>query len=263
MSGIILQNIKKRFFVRNEELLALQNINIQVAPSEFVSMVGPSGCGKSTLIRMIIGLIKPTEGQIEVDGIQYRHGKRLPPQLSQKMGFVFQSPNLFPWLTLRQNIYLPLRVFKLKGSGWIRYADELIESAELTAYADRYPRTLSQGTLQRAGVIRAMVHKPKILLMDEPYGALDDGTRERMDLELLKLWRNTGMTILFITHNISEAILLSQRVYVMNTAPGRICDELSVKWRSKNTVLFETQEFNGYYKRIHGAIAGQPLADIV
>jgi len=263
MSKVILKNVSKQFTARREKFEALCGINMEFDSGEFVSIVGPSGCGKSTIIRMLMDIIKPTDGEITVGGVCYDNNNPVPKPLIQNMGFVFQNPNLLPWLTLRQNIYLPLKIFGLKGKLWTEYADYLIESAFLTEFIDKYPSSLSQGAKQRAGVIRAMVHKPNILMMDEPYGALDDITRERMNAELLNIWRDIGMTIIFITHNILEAVQLSQRVIVMTSSPGRVADEVKIEWDSQERAIYGTRKFNAYCNRIRRAIGNLDLEKVV
>jgi NitT/TauT family transport system ATP-binding protein len=177
---------------------------------------------------MIADIIKPSSGRIYIDGEDVSAYKRMPVEIIRKMGFIFQLPNMFPWRTVRENILLPLDVFKLRGKEWESYADELLAMAGLADLRDAYPVEISGGSMQRAGVIRAMVHKPEILLMDEPFGALDQMTREQLNMELLEIWERTGKTIIFITHSVEEAVLLSNRVYVMATNPGRIIDEVEI-----------------------------------
>jgi NitT/TauT family transport system ATP-binding protein len=263
LSKIELRGVFKRFMARREELLALSDINMRVEEGEFVCVVGPSGCGKSTIIRIINDIIKPSEGQVSVGGFTYNNNLPVSRELIRNMGFVFQLPNLYPWLTVRENILLPLKIFGLRERSWLDYADLLIDRAGLAACADQYPSCLSRGMSQRAGVIRAMVHKPCILMMDEPFGALDERTREKMDLELLDIWRETGMAVLFITHNISEAVLLSQRVYIMATDPGRIIDHIEIELNRRDVDSFKDHRFNEYYLRINSAIGDIQLEKAV
>ncbi|MEG1108675.1 MAG: ATP-binding cassette domain-containing protein, partial [Oscillospiraceae bacterium] len=189
------EHITKEFETRSQTIVAVKDYSMELAEGEFVSILGPSGCGKSTLIRMLDGIIKPSSGDIFIDGEKVSGKKKMPSATLRKMGFIFQSPNLLPWYTVRENVALPLRVFGLKGEKWERHVDELIEMVGLTKYADANPVDISGGMAQRAGVIRAMVHDPEILLMDEPFGALDELTREQLDMELLEIWRRTGKTI--------------------------------------------------------------------
>jgi NitT/TauT family transport system ATP-binding protein len=178
---IILKNLSKIFHTRFQTIVAVQDINMEFGEGDFISIIGPSGCGKSTIIRMIDDIVKPTSGQIIIDGQDISSFKRIPAETARKIGFIFQQPNMFPWLTVRDNILLPLKIFGLRGQEWKNYADELIEMSGLSASRDSYPTEISGGSMQQAGVIRAMVHKPEILLMDEPFGALDLITRERSE----------------------------------------------------------------------------------
>ncbi|MBS0536636.1 MAG: ABC transporter ATP-binding protein [Proteobacteria bacterium] len=199
---------------------ALDPIDLDINDGEFVSVVGPSGCGKSTLLRLIAGLDPQTGGTLALGG-------RAVEGPSNEVGVVFQAANLLPWLTVRENVRLPLRV---GGREWKvgNRVDDLIAMTGLSDFAERYPYELSGGMQQRAGICRALARDPKILLMDEPFGALDALTRERMNLELQRIWQTNAKTILLITHSISEAIFLGSRVIVMSARPGRIIADLPV-----------------------------------
>jgi NitT/TauT family transport system ATP-binding protein len=245
--------LSKDFIARREKVQALENVDMAVYDGEFVSIVGPSGCGKSTIIRILNGLIKRTSGAISVDDYQYTN-KPVPKEVLKKMGFIFQLPNLYPWLTIRQNICLPLKVYGIKDKEYYDYADFLLEKYGLAPYAASYPDSVSYGMSQRAGVVRAMTTRPEILMMDEPFGALDESTREDMDLDLLALWKETGATIIFITHNIGEAILLSQRIYIMATAPGRIIKEVPINWVERGLFIYKDPDYSIFYKTISDAI---------
>lgn len=225
---IKLQGLTKVFHTRFQTITAVENVDMNFSAGDFVSIIGPSGCGKSTIIRMIDDIIKPSSGHIFIDGEDLTKYKRIPLSVIRRIGFIFQQPNMMPWRTVRQNILLPLKIFGLKGKEWEDYADELIEMAGLSPYRDDYPTEISGGAMQRAGVIRAMVHKPEILLMDEPFGALDEMTRGQLNKELLDIWKEMKQTIIFITHSVEEAVLLSNRVYVMGTNPGRIIGEINI-----------------------------------
>lgn len=207
-SKIRTENLNKVFHTRHQDIYAVKDANIDIREGEFVSLIGPSGCGKSTIIRMIDDIIKPTSGSIYIDGKEITSYKRIPKEINQKMGFIFQLPNLFPWLTVRENVGIACRIYKIRDEGTQRYIDELLEMAGLTEYQNAYPAEISGGVMQRIGVIRAMVHKPEILLMDEPFGALDAMTREKLDMEILDIWKKLGTTVIFITHNVEEAVLL-------------------------------------------------------
>lgn len=260
---IRLVNLTKIFQTRFQTITAVRDVNMRFAPGDFVSLIGPSGCGKSTVIRMIDDIIKPTSGEIHIDGEKLDPAKRIPPEVIRKIGFIFQQPNMLPWMTVRENVMLPLKIFGLSGSEWEDYADELIEATGLAPQRDTYPTELSGGSMQRAGVIRAMVHKPDILLMDEPFGALDEMTREVLNLELLDIWRKTGKTIIFITHSVDEAVLLSNRVYVMGTNPGRVVDEIAIDLpRPRNLGMILSDKFVEYSEYLTGKIGHIELSQI-
>lgn len=258
------ENVTKRFETRSQTIVAVQDYSMQVADGEFVSILGPSGCGKSTLIRMLDGIIEPSEGRIFVDGQQVNiKGKKMPKEMLRKMGFIFQQPNLLPWYTVRQNVMLPLNVFGLKGKEWDDRATYLLNMVGLEKYADAYPSDISGGMLQRAGVIRAMVHDPEILLMDEPFGALDELTREQLNMELLTIWTETKKTIIFITHNIEEAVLLSGRIFVMGTQPGRLVDVVDIDLpRPRRLSMITQDDFIEYKVRLTDTIGELDLSKI-
>lgn len=181
--------------------------------------------------------------------------KGIPREFLRNLGFIFQSHNLLPWFTIRKNLELPLKIFGLSGEKWEKNVDRLLEMVELSDYAEAYPTELSGGMQQRVGVIRAMVHDPEILLMDEPFGELDAITREQLDLELLSIWEKTQKTIVFITHNVSEAILLSSRVLVMATNPGRIIQEVKIDLPRPRTLdMMKEEKFLKYEEEITNLI---------
>lgn len=258
------EHVTKVFQTRSQIITAVKDYSMEIQEGEFISILGPSGCGKSTLIRMLDGIIPTTEGDIYIDGQKVNHeGKKMPQSILRKMGFIFQQPNMLPWFTVRQNISLPLQVFDLKGAEWEKRVDDLLEMVGLTEYANAYPSEISGGMLQRAGVIRAMVHDPEILLMDEPFGALDELTREQMNMELLDIWRKTGKTIIFITHNIEEAVLLSSRVYVMGTHPGRLVEIVDLDLpRPRELSMITQPKFIEYRQMLEGYIGEIDLSKI-
>lgn len=238
---------------------------MEIQAGEFISILGPSGCGKSTLIRMLDGIIDTTEGDIFIDGVKVNLGgkKKMPPEVLRKMGFIFQQPNMLPWYTVRENVALPLRVFGLKGKEWEDRVDELMKMVGLEEYANARPSEISGGMLQRAGVIRAMVHDPEILLMDEPFGALDELTREQMNMELLDIWQKTNKTIIFITHNIEEAVLLSSRVYVMGTNPGHLVETVTLDLpRPRELSMITQSKFIEYRQKLESYIGEIDLSKI-
>ncbi len=211
---------------------ALDRIGLSINDGELVTIVGPSGCGKSTLLRMLAGLDDYDQGVLSLDGTQITGP-------SPNVGVVFQSANLLPWMTVRENVRLPLRVGGKHKAAPGR-VDQLLEMTGLGDFGARFPYELSGGMQQRAGICRALARDPRILLMDEPFGALDALTRERMNLELQRIWQANGKTILLITHSISEAIFLGDRVIVMSARPGRVLRDIPIpipRPRSLDTII--------------------------
>ena len=261
---IKLEHVGKKFVTRRQEITALDDVNMEFAPGEFVSIVGPSGCGKSTIIRMVDDIIKPTSGKITVDGIEYDNSRSISKSMVKKLGFIFQLPNLYPWLTVRQNLYLPLKVYGMLDHDHVNYVEDLLDMAGIRDAGNVFPNEISGGMAQRIGVIRGMVHQPKMLMMDKPFGALDDETREKMNIEMLNIWKQTGMTIIFITHNVSEAVLLSQRVYVMQSNPGHVKAELKIDFDEERSLeLIRKPKFIEYCNQIEKLIGTVNLNDVV
>lgn len=256
-------NVTKIYKTNRQIITAVKDVSFNISEGDFVSLIGPSGCGKSTVIRLLDDIIKPTHGEIYIDGEGIPKRKKIPSEQIKKMGFIFQQPNLLPWMTVRQNVALPLRVFGLKGEKWESNVDRLLKMVGLTEYSDAYPTEISGGMVQRVGVIRAMVHEPEILLMDEPFGALDEMTREQLNIELLDIWRETKKTIIFITHNVEEAILLSSKVYVMGTNPGRIVSEVDIDLPRPRTLdMIITKKFIDFEKKLTDLIGEIDLSKI-
>ena len=218
---ISFQQVRKEFVVRGEgggpsdRFTALEDITLDVRPGEFLALVGPSGCGKSTLLDLLGGLTAPTSGRILLDGRPIEGPAR-------DRGIVFQQYALFPWRTAAQNVEFGLDIAGLKAKQRREIARHYLDLVGLTAFADRYPHELSGGMKQRVAIARSLAYDPEVLLMDEPFAALDAQTRETLQGELLRIWRATGKTIIFITHGIDEAVVLGQRVAVMTSRPGRI-----------------------------------------
>ena len=202
-----------------EEVIALQDIHLEVQAGEFISLIGPSGCGKSTLMRLVGDLIQPTDGELLVNGKAPQRAR-----LDRDYGMVFQAATLYEWRSVTKNVQLPLEVMGYAKAERQERAQAMLEMVELGAFANHFPWQLSGGMQQRVSIARALVFDPSVLLMDEPFGALDEFTRERMNLELLKIWEQTGKTIVFVTHSISEAVFLSNRIVVMSPRPGRITE---------------------------------------
>lgn len=200
-----------------EEVEALRDVSMTAKPGEFHTIVGPSGCGKSTLLRAILGLIRLTKGDLLVDGEQVRGPRK-------DVGVVFQNSLLLPWLTVLDNVLLPVVVQKRKDHDYRSRAKDLLDLCGLKGFENKLPGELSGGMQQRVSIARALIHNPKYLLMDEPFGALDALTRENMQVELQRIWSESGSTVVLITHSISEAVFLGDFVHVMSPRPGRIVD---------------------------------------
>jgi len=215
--AIHIENVSMAYAARGERLLALSDISLDIAEGEFVSLIGPSGCGKSTLLRLIGDLLQPSMGRVEVHGAPASEARR-----NRDYGMVFQAPVLYDWRTVERNVQLPLEVMKVPKKERKARTKELLELVSLWEFADRYPWELSGGMQQRVSIARALSFHPSILLMDEPFGALDEMTRERLNLELLNIWSQTSTTVVFVTHSIPEAVFLSDRIVVMTPHPGRI-----------------------------------------
>jgi NitT/TauT family transport system ATP-binding protein len=222
---------------------ALSGIDLTIGQGEFVSLIGPSGCGKSTLLRVIADLIAPTAGSVTVNG---RTAARA--RTARDYGMVFQAPVLFDWRTVEENVRLPLEIM-----GWDRgrqqaRAREMLDLVELGDFLGLHPYQLSGGMQQRVAIARALAFEPSILLMDEPFGALDEMTRERMNQEVLRIWERTGITVVFVTHSIPEAVFLSSRVVVMSARPGRITDLIEIDLPRPRDV--ETRETRRYFELV-------------
>jgi NitT/TauT family transport system ATP-binding protein len=222
---------------------ALQDIDLQLLPGEFVSLIGPSGCGKSTLLRVIGDLIEPTAGTVTVNGKSAKQARA-----DRDYGIVFQDAVLFDWRTVAKNIAVPLELL-----GWDRAkrkarVDEMLELVELVGFGEHHPWQLSGGMQQRVSIARALAFEPALLLMDEPFGALDEMTRERLNLELLSIWHTLQSTVVFVTHSISEAVFLSTRVVVMSPRPGRIAGVVDIDLPATRTV--ETREEPRFFELV-------------
>jgi len=231
-----------------DAVLALSDISFSISDGEFISIVGPSGCGKSTLLKILAGLLPPTSGEARLKGTPIRGARR-------DIGVVFQSPVLFPWRSVLGNVLLPADVQGLDKTAMRARAMDLVRLVGLEGFENRYPRELSGGMQQRVGIIRALIHDPAILLMDEPFGALDAMTRESMNVELQRIWMESGKTVLFITHSTSEAVYLADRVIVMTSRPGKIGDTFKVDLpRPRKLSVMNTELFGGYVRRIRKAL---------
>ena len=218
---------------------ALKGIDLRIHRGEFISLIGPSGCGKSTLLRVIGDLVAPTAGLVEVNGKPAARAR-----LDRDYGMVFQAPVLFDWRTVEENVKLPLELMGYDSARRSARAKEMLDLVELSEFVKHHPYQLSGGMQQRVAIARALAFEPSILLMDEPFGALDEMTRERMNSEVLRIWEQTGTTILFVTHSIPEAVFLSSRVVVMSPRPGRITKVIEIDLpRPRNEDTRETRRY--------------------
>lgn len=237
--SISCRNLGVRFFTERRSVTALQGLDLDVAEGEFLTLLGPSGCGKSTLLRVIADLMSPSKGQINVLGAAPEAAR-----LRRDIGFVFQDAALLPWRTAIQNVELPLEVADGKKRAGKATPKELMELVGLKGWENSYPHELSGGMRQRVSIARALVSGPKVLLMDEPFGALDEITRDRLNEELRRVWKETGITILFVTHSIYEAAFLGQRVLMLAANPGRVKEIVPVNLpEDRGLDIRETSEF--------------------
>ena len=220
---------------------ALADINFEIGPGQFVSIVGPSGCGKSTLLRLIAGLVRPSTGQISVAGDRPAIARK-----AARLSFVFQDATLLPWRSVRDNVRLPLELERRPRHDRNGMVSRILSVVGLSEFERRYPNELSGGMKMRASLARALVTEPELLLLDEPFGALDDMTRQMLNEELTNLWAARGWTGVFVTHNISEAVFLSQRVLVMSARPGRIVADIRVPFESPRRPELRTEPEFGH-----------------
>jgi NitT/TauT family transport system ATP-binding protein len=245
---VALRGVSKVF---SNGTVALQNMSLDVAQGEFVSLLGPSGCGKSTALRIIAGLGDPTAGTL--DWPTTEHDAAGHPQ--REIGFVFQEPTLMPWATVFNNVWLPLRLkhrSKTSSRGEVMAALEMVG---LESFANSYPRELSGGMKMRVSIARALITKPKLLLMDEPFASLDEITRFKLNNDLLHLWEKFGWTVIFVTHSVFESVYLSQRIVVMAARPGRVFSELRIEAPYPREEDFRTSAvYNEFCRRTSGAL---------
>lgn len=232
-----IRGVTKRFSPRKQEVVALSDLNLEVRDGEFLSLLGPSGCGKSTALNIMGGLLAPTSGTVAINGERIDGPRR-------DVGMMFQKPVMLPWRTTLENVLLPVEVFGWSKKEYAARARELLSMVGIDEFANSYPWQLSGGMQQRAALCRVLVHDPRLLLLDEPFGALDDFTREAIDLELLRLVAQTNKTAVLVTHNITEAVFMSDRVAIMTSRPGRVVGILDVPFeRPREPKLMRTPEF--------------------
>ena len=245
-----LEDLEKTYVSRKAPVTALKGVTADVGSTEFLSLLGPSGCGKSTLLRCIAGLERPTAGRILIEDKPVSG----PPE---NMGIVFQRDVLLDWLTVLDNILIPCRLKRLPAAQWRERARNLLHLLGLDGFEKRFPWELSGGMRQRVSICRALLLDPPLLLMDEPFGALDAMTRDELNLELQRLWMADSKTVIFVTHGISEAVFLSDRILVMSRSPGRVVDEIVVDLpRPRPLSIRETPEFSRYVARIRQVFEG-------
>lgn len=231
---------------------ALTGVSMDIKKGEFISLLGPSGCGKTTLLRIIADLLQPTQGTIRISGETPRQAR-----LKKRYGMVFQSPVLYDWRTVKKNVMLPLEIMHLPKAERAERAMKMLELVGLTGFADHYPSQLSGGMQQRVGIARALAIQPEILLMDEPFSALDEFTREKLHEDLLKIWRKTNKTVIFVTHNIAESVFLSDRICVLSPHPGRLSAIIDVTLpRPRTMEMKNTPEFTDLVARVRGSFEG-------
>ncbi len=252
-TSIELRRVTKRFRADGREIEASHEVSLEVRRGEFVSVIGPSGCGKSTILRMIADLIEPTSGVILVEG-----GTAAEARRKRRFGMVFQDPVLLPWRSLTENVALPLEVVGVQPSAVPRSPQGLIDLVGLHGFERMLPPQLSGGMRQRAAIARALVLNPSILLLDEPFGALDEFTRQRLNLDLLRIWSESHTTALLVTHSISEAILLSDRVVVMTPRPASVAKIIEVTLpRPRTLALLRSREAFEFIRDASEALYGE------
>jgi NitT/TauT family transport system ATP-binding protein len=248
---IMARGLSKTYATGRREVTALKNLDFDIYDGEFVSVVGQSGCGKSTLLKVMAGLLPYTAGSVELNGRPVRGP-------TSEAAVVFQSPVLLPWRTVMDNVLLPIEFRKLPMANHRRAAADLLAMVGLSEFAQRYPFELSGGMQQRAAIVRALVQDPRLLLMDEPFGALDAMTREQMNLELVRIWGQSRKTVIFITHSIAEAIFLSDRVIAMTARPGTIAEVITIDLpRPRDLTVINTDRFGQYAAKLRSLLDAQ------
>lgn len=250
---IMLDNIGMTYKTNDgRDVTALTSVTLDIRKGEFISLLGPSGCGKTTLLRIIADLLMPTQGNITVGGETPRQAR-----LKQRYGIVFQSAVLYDWRTVKKNVMLPLEIMHVPKAERLDRADKMLELVGLSDFANHYPQQLSGGMQQRVGIARALAIRPEILLMDEPFSALDEFTREKLHDDLLRIWRKTNKTVVFVTHNISEAVYLSDRVCVLSPHPGRLSAVVDIDLpRPRTAQLKSTPEFTALVAKVRSSFEG-------
>jgi NitT/TauT family transport system ATP-binding protein len=254
VTAVVIDKVTKVFNPgRSDEVVALSEVDLKVGDGEFVSLIGPSGCGKSTLLRLVADLIPPTTGTVTVAGKDAGEARR-----QQGYGIAFQQSGLFEWRTVLRNVELPLELRGMSRAGRRTRAREMLGLVGLADFASHYPAQLSGGMQQRVAIARALAVQPPLLLMDEPFGALDEMTRERLQSELLAICAKTGTSTLFVTHSISEAVFLSDRVVVMSARPGRITASIEVALPSRDDAGRQSEAYFAKITEVRQALRSTP-----
>lgn len=250
--AIKIDNVGMVYRSGNNDVTALKEISLDIEKGEFISLLGPSGCGKTTLLRIVADLLSPTSGQVLIDGQSTKKAR-----MQKKYGMVFQSPVLYEWRTVQKNVELPLELMKLSKQDRAERADKMLELVGLSDFRNHHPQQLSGGMQQRVGIARALALRPEILLMDEPFSALDEFTREKLHEDLLHIWSKTNKTVLFVTHNIAEAVFLSDRVCVLSPHPGRLSAVVNIDLpRPRRMEMRDSPEFNALVAKVRGSFEG-------
>ena len=249
IQAVNVSKVYNRATARN--VSALTGLNLEVGENEFLVIVGPSGCGKSTLLKLIVGLLPVTDGTI------YFHGQPVRGPRTD-VGMVFQEPVLLPWRTVRQNVLFPIEILRRKDRDYVEESDRLLTLVGLSGFQDKMPYELSGGMQQRAAICRALIHDPTVLVMDEPFGALDAMTRDEMGAELLRIWQHRRKTVIFVTHSIREAVWLADRVVVMTARPAKIADIIKIDFERPRTDKMQfLPQFGRYVEEIGDIVAGR------
>ena len=245
-----LNNICKVYSQGTDEIVVLDDINLKIGEKEFVCIMGPSGCGKSTLLKIIGGIEEPTLGSIHLHAEEFEKG--IPKEVLKEFGYIFQQHNLLEWRNVERNLRIPLEIFDLKDKQWLERIDAMLKIVGLLEYKKVYPHELSGGMKQRVGIARALVHNPQILLMDQPFGALDAITRDMLAYEMLRIWRETKKTMIMITNSVEEALLLSNRILIFGEN-GTIEHEIinDIRDEDRNEEISQCARFNELRKELN------------
>ena len=253
MSGLSIQNVSKSFTLAGRAVPAISDVSLELAPGQFGALIGPSGCGKSTLLRMVADVIAPTAGRITIGGAPPQQARR-----EHQIGFVFQEATLLPWRSVLENVRLPLEMLGADAAKPARSPEELVRLVGLAGYEHARPSQLSGGMQQRCAIARALVASPQILLLDEPFGALDEVMRYRMNFELLRIRAESRTTALMVTHSIEEAVLMADRIFVFAAQPGRLVEVVDVSLpRPRRLSTLDDARFNPTVDRVRHALFNQ------